>query len=34
MPELRIKYAYFVILGIMLLIVAGMVYYFKRKKWF
>jgi magnesium transporter len=34
MPELRIKYGYFVILGIMLLIVAGMVYYFKRKKWF
>ena len=34
MPELRIKYGYFVILGIMLLIVSGMIYYFKRKKWF
>jgi magnesium transporter len=34
MPELRMKYGYFGILGIMFLIVIGMVFYFKRKKWF
>jgi magnesium transporter len=34
MPELREKWGYPIVLGIMALIAAGMVYYFKRKKWF
>lgn len=34
MPELRLPYGYFIIWGVMLLIVAGMLWYFKRKKWF
>ena len=34
MPELDYKYGYFIIVGIMILITAGMVYYFKGKKWF
>lgn len=33
MPELEWKYSYFVLWGIMLLILAGMIYYFKQKKW-
>lgn len=33
-PELKFRYGYFVVLGVMLLIVIGMLYYFKRKKWF
>lgn len=32
-PELRWKYSYFVLWGIMLLIFFAMLYYFKRKKW-
>ena len=34
MPELEWKYGYFVILGIMFLLLLGMVYYFKKKKWY
>lgn len=34
MPELDWKYGYFMILGIMLLIAVGMLWYFKKKKWF
>ena len=33
MPELEWKYGYFVLLGVMLLIFLGMLYYFRRKKW-
>ena len=33
MPELTSKYGYPVVIGIMLLISAAMLYYFKRKKW-
>lgn len=33
-PELKFKYAYFFLLGIMFLIVVTMIIYFKRKKWF
>jgi magnesium transporter len=33
MPELRWKWGYFIILGIMAFIGAGMVFYFRRKKW-
>lgn len=34
MPELRSKWGYPAVLGFMALISAGMIYYFKRKKWF
>jgi magnesium transporter len=34
MPELEWEYGYPTVLGFMVLIGAGMVYYFKRKKWF
>ncbi len=34
MPELRWHYGYFGILGVMALVVIGMLYYFKKKKWF
>ena len=34
MPELHSKWGYPVVLGFMALISAGMVYYFKKKKWF
>lgn len=33
MPELEFRYAYFVVLGVMVLIAIGMLWYFKRKKW-
>ena len=33
-PELHYKYSYFILLGIMILVVFGMIYYFKKKKWF
>jgi magnesium transporter len=33
MPELRWKWGYFAILGLMALIGSGMIYYFRRKKW-
>lgn len=34
MPELKYQYGYFVLLGIMVLVTIGAVWYFKRKKWF
>ena len=34
MPELHWQYGYFIILGCMLLLLLGMNYYFKRKKWY
>jgi len=34
MPELRYKYAYFIVLGIMACVFIGMIWLFKRKKWF
>ncbi len=34
MPELRWQYGYFLVLGVMLLIVLSMVVYFRNKKWF
>ncbi|SFU66413.1 magnesium transporter [Pustulibacterium marinum] len=33
MPELHYKYGYFVVWGIMIVMLVAMVYYFKRKKW-
>ncbi len=33
MPELKWRYAYFGVLGIMALVALGMILYFKRKKW-
>lgn len=32
-PELKYRYGYFVIWGVMILIFIGMMYYFKKKKW-
>lgn len=32
-PELGWKYGYFAVLGVMLLVSLGMIFYFKRKKW-
>ncbi|TYA74928.1 magnesium/cobalt transporter CorA [Seonamhaeicola marinus] len=32
-PELKYKYAYFMLWGFMIFIFVGMLYYFKRKKW-
>lgn len=34
MPELRWKYGYFLVLVVMFVSVVGMVFYFKKKKWF
>jgi magnesium transporter len=34
MPELRWKYGYFMIMGLMFLLLMGMIFYFKRKNWF
>jgi magnesium transporter len=34
MPELHIPYAYFIVWVVMILIAAGMLWYFKRRKWF
>lgn len=34
MPELEYKYGYYTVLGIMVLIVCLMLFYFKKKKWF
>jgi len=34
MPELHWKYGYFIILGCMFLLLLGMIYYFKKKKWY
>ena len=33
-PELHTPYGYFVLLGVMVLVTLGCVWYFKRKKWF
>lgn len=33
LPELHYKYSYFIMLGVMFLIMLSMLYYFKRKKW-
>lgn len=33
MPELQWKYSYFILLGTMLVMVVGMIFYFKKKKW-
>lgn len=34
MPELHWQYGYFIIVGVMALLLLGMVYYFKKKKWY
>jgi len=34
MPELRTQYGYFIVWGVVLLVAVGMLWYFKRKKWF
>ncbi len=34
MPELSWRYGYFGVLGLMTLVLIGMLYFFKRKKWF
>lgn len=34
MPELHIKNGYFYLLGFMVLVILGMIWYFKRKNWF
>jgi magnesium transporter len=34
MPELRWKYGYFIILASMFVLLLGMIYYFKRRKWY
>lgn len=34
MPELGYKNAYFIVLGIMLIMVLALIYYFRQKKWF
>lgn len=34
MPELHWKYGYFIILGFMLLLLIGMIIYFKKRKWY
>ncbi|MNY80844.1 Magnesium transport protein CorA [compost metagenome] len=34
MPELKYENGYFVVIGIMILIVIMMVVYFKKRKWF
>ncbi|UOK41574.1 MULTISPECIES: magnesium/cobalt transporter CorA [Flavobacterium] len=34
MPELRQQNGYFLVLGFMFLVVVGMVFYFKKKRWF
>ena len=34
LPELHWKYGYFIVWGVMIAIVLGMLWYFKRRKWF
>lgn len=34
LPELHYKYSYFMMLGAMLVIAAGMIFYFRKQKWF
>jgi magnesium transporter len=33
MPELKYKYGYFVLLGVMLIIAISLIYWFKKRKW-
>jgi len=33
MPELSFKYGYFILLGFMALLIIGMIFYFRKKKW-
>ncbi|WP_299127801.1 magnesium/cobalt transporter CorA [uncultured Winogradskyella sp.] len=33
MPELKYRYGYFVLLGVMLILFISLIFYFKRKKW-
>jgi magnesium transporter len=33
MPELSFKYGYFILLGVMALLIIGMIFYFRKKKW-
>ncbi|WP_051568491.1 magnesium/cobalt transporter CorA [Crocinitomix catalasitica] len=33
-PELDYKYSYYIMWGVMIIIAAGMIFYFKKKKWF
>ena len=32
-PELKYKYAYFILWGVMIVLFVGMLYYFRKKKW-
>jgi magnesium transporter len=34
MPELHWQYGYFIIIGLMFLLLLGMIYYFKKKNWY
>jgi len=34
MPELKWRWGYFAVWGLMVLIGLGMIFYFRRKKWF
>ena len=34
MPELHLPYGYFIVWGVMVLIAVGMLWYFKKRKWF
>lgn len=34
MPELHWQYGYFIIIGVMIFLLIGMAYYFKKKKWY
>jgi magnesium transporter len=34
MPELQYRYGYYIVMSVMFIIAIGMIYYFKRKKWF
>jgi magnesium transporter len=34
MPELEYEHGYYTVVGVMFLIVLGMIYYFKRRRWF
>lgn len=34
LPELHWKYGYFVVWGVMIAVVVGMIWYFKKRKWF
>ena len=34
MPELHWQYGYFIIIGVMLVLLLGMIYYFKKKNWY